>query len=116
MSIFSWNCRGLRQSQTVQVLTALIRAKSPNMVFLMETHRSAKRAINLKWRLGLKNSVGVDSVGQGGGLVLFWHESLEVVLLGLNNHLLMCVLKMLIQTCGIESPLCMENRVLNSAI
>jgi hypothetical protein len=86
MSIFSWNCRGLRQSQTVQELMALIRAKSPNMVFLMETHRSAKRAINLKWRLGLKNSVGVDSVGQGGGLVLFWHESLEVVLLGLNNH------------------------------
>jgi hypothetical protein len=34
--------------------------------------------MNLKWRLGLKNAVGVDSIGQGGGLVLLWHESLEV--------------------------------------
>jgi hypothetical protein len=32
--------------------------------------------------LGLKILVGVDSAGQGGGLVLFWHESLEVDLLG----------------------------------
>jgi hypothetical protein len=34
--------------------------------------------------LGLKILVGVDSAGQGGGLVLFWHESLEVDLLGLS--------------------------------
>jgi hypothetical protein len=53
------------------------------MVFLMETHRSDSCAMNLKWRLGLKNSVGVDSFGQGGGIVLFWHESLAVVLLGM---------------------------------
>jgi hypothetical protein len=42
--------------------------------------------MNLKWRLGLKNSVGVDSNGQGGGIVLFWHESIEVVLLGMSLH------------------------------
>jgi hypothetical protein len=58
------------------------------MVFLMETHRSAQRAMNLRWRLSLKNSVGVDSVGHSGGLVLFWHESLEVILLGMNQHLI----------------------------
>jgi hypothetical protein len=56
------------------------------MVFLMETHRSAKRAMNLKWRLGLKNVIGVDSIGQGDGLALFWHESLQVDLLGMSNH------------------------------
>jgi hypothetical protein len=69
---------------TVQNLTALVRAKSPSMVFLMETRRSASRAMNLKWRLGLKTSVGVDDIGQGGGIVLFWHERLEVVLLGMS--------------------------------
>jgi hypothetical protein len=42
--------------------------------------------MNLKWRLGLKNSVGVDSNGQGGGIVLFWNESIEVVLLGMSLH------------------------------
>jgi hypothetical protein len=39
--------------------------------------------MKLKWRLGLKHSVGVDSAGQGGGIVLFWHESLEVDMLGM---------------------------------
>jgi hypothetical protein len=84
MSILSWNCHGLGQSVTIQELIALVRAKSPAMVFLMETRRSANRAMNLKWRLGLKNSVGVDSNGQGGGIVLFLHESIEVVLLGMS--------------------------------
>jgi hypothetical protein len=65
---------------------ALTRAKSSSMVFLMETRRSANIAMNLKWRLGLKNAIGVDSIGQGGGLVLFWYESLQVVLLGMSNH------------------------------
>jgi hypothetical protein len=55
------------------------------MVFLMETHRSAVRATNLRWRLGLKHAVGVDSLGQSGGLVLFWHENVEVVVLGLRS-------------------------------
>jgi hypothetical protein len=50
----------------------------------METRRSAHHAMNLKWRLGLKHSVGVDSASQRGGIVLFWHESLEVVLLGMS--------------------------------
>jgi hypothetical protein len=38
--------------------------------------------------LGLKILVGVDSAGQGGGLVLFWHESLEVDLLVLSPRLI----------------------------
>jgi hypothetical protein len=40
--------------------------------------------MKLKWRLGLQHSVGVDSASQGGGIVLFWHECLEVVLLGMS--------------------------------
>jgi hypothetical protein len=89
MNIISWNCRGLGQSSTVQELTTLVRAKNPSLVFLMETRRSAQRAImNLKWRLSLRHSVGIDSVGHSGGLVLLWHESLEVVLLGMNHHII----------------------------
>jgi hypothetical protein len=63
MSILSWNCRDLKQSATVHELIALVRAKSLIMVFLMETQRSASRGMNLKWSLGLKNSIGVDSNG-----------------------------------------------------
>jgi hypothetical protein len=32
-----------------------------------------------------KNAVGVDSSDQGGGIVLFWHESLEVDVLGMSH-------------------------------
>jgi hypothetical protein len=71
MSIISWNYRDLGQPVTVHELIALVRAKKPSMVFLIETWRSASHAMNLKWRLGLKNSIGVDSLGQGGGIVLF---------------------------------------------
>jgi hypothetical protein len=56
------------------------------MVFLSETRRSAQHALHLRWRIGLKNAIGVDSEGQGGGLVLFWHENLEVVLLGKSSR------------------------------
>jgi hypothetical protein len=86
MSILSWNCHGLGQSVTIHELIALVRAKSPIMIFLMETRRSASRAMNLKWMLGLKNSVGVDNNCQGGGIVLFWHESVEVIFLGMSHR------------------------------
>jgi hypothetical protein len=93
MSILSCNCWSLGQSSIVQEFTALVRAKSPSLVFLMETHTSAQRAMNLNWRLGFKNVVGVDSVDHSGGLVLFWHGSLEVILLGMNHHLIYILVK-----------------------
>jgi hypothetical protein len=93
MNILNWNCQGLGQSSIVQELSALVRAKSPSLVFLMETHRSAQRVMNLEWRLGLQHFVGVDSVGHGGGLVLFWHESLVVQLLGMNHRFIDVTIK-----------------------
>jgi hypothetical protein len=60
----------------------LFEQKSPKLLFLAETRRSEKRACHLRWRLGLKNYVGVDSVGHASGLVLFWHEVAEVELIG----------------------------------
>jgi hypothetical protein len=63
------------------------------MVSVMDIKRSASRGINLKWMLGLKNYVGVDSNGQGGGIVLFWHESIEVVLLGMSPRFIDILVK-----------------------
>ncbi|CAO2207064.1 unnamed protein product [Urochloa humidicola] len=78
MNALVWNCRGTGLSRTVQDLTALVRAKCPGLVFLCETHNSENRVANLRWRLGLKNCIAVDSDGRSGGLALFWHESVEV--------------------------------------
>jgi hypothetical protein len=50
-----------------------------------------------------ENSVGVDSVGSGGGLVLFWHEGLDVALLGKSNRFIdVCIRESV-------SSLCMGN-------
>lgn len=39
------------------------------------------RVSNLRWRLGLKLCITVDNVRSGGGLALFWHESVDVTLI-----------------------------------
>jgi hypothetical protein len=51
---------------------------------LCETRNSEARVSNLRWRLGLKNCIAVDSDGRSGGLALFWHESVEVNLIEKN--------------------------------
>ncbi|CAN6346612.1 unnamed protein product [Urochloa humidicola] len=84
MNAMVWNCRGTGLPRTVQELTALVRAKSPSMVFLCETRNKGSRVENLRWRLGLKNCISVDSDGRSGGLALFWHESVEVNLIEKN--------------------------------
>jgi hypothetical protein len=43
---------------------------------------------NLKWRLGLKNCIAVDSDGNSGGLALYWDESISVTLLGMCDRLI----------------------------
>jgi hypothetical protein len=86
MNIMSWNCRGLGLPQTVQELQTLVPAKSPKLLFLAETRRSERRVGHLRWRLGLNNYLGIDSVSQDGGLVLFWHESVEVELIGKHQR------------------------------
>ena len=47
-------------------------------MFLCETRQSAKKVSRLRSRLGLRDFCGVDSVGQSGGLTLFWNEQLSV--------------------------------------
>lgn len=47
---------------------------------------SASRASNLKWRLGLCNSLAVSSDGLSGGLALFWYESISVSLLSQGDR------------------------------
>lgn len=81
MSVLVWNCRGVRNPHTVQDLDALVRRYNPTIVFLSETMVMASRVKQLKWRLGLKGALAVDSDEKHGGITLFWHESIQVDLL-----------------------------------
>lgn len=40
MSLFSWNCKGLENSRTVNALKEVIKIEKPKIVFLMETKSS----------------------------------------------------------------------------
>jgi hypothetical protein len=81
MNALAWNCRGLGNPRTVQELGGFVQSYSPKLVFLSETRMCVSRARNLSWRLGLRHSLAISSVGFSGGLTLFWDESINVTLL-----------------------------------
>jgi hypothetical protein len=66
---------------TVRELDAPVRRYSLKLVFLCETMISESRFKNLRWRLGLKGCLAVDSRGKCGGLALFLDENIQVDLL-----------------------------------
>uniref|UniRef100_A0A453JPI0 Endonuclease/exonuclease/phosphatase domain-containing protein n=1 Tax=Aegilops tauschii subsp. strangulata TaxID=200361 RepID=A0A453JPI0_AEGTS len=81
MSHLFWNCRGAGNRRTVREVGALVKAHSPSLVFLSETRQTSVKVERMKWKLGLKGFCGVDCEGRGGGLALFWDESLQVIVL-----------------------------------
>lgn len=85
MNALVYSCRGLGKSQTVHDLDALVCRYNPKVVFLSETMISKSRVKNLRWRLGLKYCLAVDSNGKRCGLALFWDEHLQVNLLEIGE-------------------------------
>uniref|UniRef100_A0A453RQK7 Uncharacterized protein n=1 Tax=Aegilops tauschii subsp. strangulata TaxID=200361 RepID=A0A453RQK7_AEGTS len=81
MSHLFWNCRGAWNRRTVHEVGALVKAHSPSLAFLAKTRQPSAKVERMKWKLGLKGFYGVDSEGRGGGLALFWDESLYVTVL-----------------------------------
>ena len=81
MSILSYNCRGLGQPRTVQVLTDLVKHKKPSFVFLMGTLCYRNQLEGLKNKLGFENLFVVDRVGRSGGLALLWDGNYEAHLI-----------------------------------
>jgi hypothetical protein len=56
------------------------------MVFISETRQQSTRVSNLRSRLGLNKSFVVDGQGKGGGLVLFWDDSINIKILLYECH------------------------------
>ena len=84
MRILSWNCRGLGQPRTVQELVCLVSTHLSSIVFLSETRQNKERVNNLRWRLSLKDGLLHDGRGKGGGIALYWDESVEIKKLSLG--------------------------------
>ncbi|KAL3819736.1 hypothetical protein ACJIZ3_005641 [Penstemon smallii] len=87
MNCLSWNCQGLGGPWTVRTLEDHIRAKNPQIIFLMETRLSERKIDFLKNKLGLYG-VAVSSIGLSGGLALLWRKDINVVLQSKSkNHI-----------------------------
>lgn len=88
MTILCWNCRGIGQPRTVQDLCRLVSVHHPKLVFLCETRQKQEKVESLRWRLGLKNVLCHSEQGKGGGVALFWDESLVVDLVKIGSCLI----------------------------
>ncbi|PNT69987.1 hypothetical protein BRADI_2g04043v3 [Brachypodium distachyon] len=86
MTILCWNCRGIGQPRTVQDLVCLVGVHRPKLLFLCETKQRKEKVESLKWRLGLKNVIVHSEQGKGGGVALFWDESVIVDLVKLGSR------------------------------
>jgi hypothetical protein len=79
MNALVWNCRGVGNPRTVRDLDTLVRQHCPKLVFLCETMISESRVKNLRWRLGLKGCLAIDSKGKCGGWLYFGMETFNLI-------------------------------------
>jgi hypothetical protein len=86
MGTLSWNYQGLGQPRIVQELTRLIHEFCPKIVFNSETRQQRDRVNNLMFRLCFSNCFVVDGVGKGGGLALYWDESIKLDIVSYGLH------------------------------
>ncbi|KAL6134326.1 hypothetical protein ACLB2K_066558 [Fragaria x ananassa] len=87
MEILAWNCRGLNNDRCIQALQTLIGQKKPSFIFLSETNVNDKEYLNrLRFPLGYRNCEAVFSVGQSGGVALFWEDGLDVRFLSKSRY------------------------------
>uniref|UniRef100_A0A803PN17 Endonuclease/exonuclease/phosphatase domain-containing protein n=1 Tax=Cannabis sativa TaxID=3483 RepID=A0A803PN17_CANSA len=68
----AWNCRGLGQTSTVRELKSLIRARSPDFVFLTELKVDAAPLVRLLKSMHFYFNIFVPPVGTAGGIILLW--------------------------------------------
>lgn len=79
MDILSWNCRGICNDNTTRALKDLISQTRPSIVFLIETKISHIQDFRvLKGKLGFAIAKEVLSVGQAGGLAVFWSDDVPL--------------------------------------
>jgi hypothetical protein len=86
MKLLSWNYQGLGQPQTIQELVRLVRVYCPSIVFLSETRQQSYRVSNINGRLGMNKCFTVDGQGKGGGLALYWNDSIKTDILSYGMH------------------------------
>ena len=86
MSCLAWNCRGFGNLHTGRELVEIIRAKDPAVVFLAETLTDDARLEVIQRSIGFDHRWVVPRVGRGGGLVLYWKDSINLTVEDLDRY------------------------------
>jgi hypothetical protein len=55
-------------------------------VFISEAQQQKERVSNIRLRIGMNHNFAMDGVGKGGGLALFWDDSIKVTILSDGLH------------------------------
>jgi hypothetical protein len=85
MRIGGWNGRGLGNGLAIHGLQDLLKVEDPDVLFISETKMDKKRLEWVRCKIGMPNMLVKDSVGQSGGLVLFWKAGININLLGMPS-------------------------------
>jgi hypothetical protein len=64
----------------------LVCTLSPKIVFISETRHQSNRVRNIKGRLALDNCFLVNGRGKGGGLALYWDNSIKLNIVSYGMH------------------------------
>ena len=78
MSLLVWNCRGLGNLATEKELGEINWVKDPSVMFIAETWADEASLKSIKYRLQFDHMFMVPRIHRGGGLVLFWKDSIKL--------------------------------------
>ena len=78
MSLLVWNCRGHGNLPIEKELGDLTQAQDPFILFLAKTWTDEARLKKIKRNLQFNQMFFVPQLTRGGGLVLYWKESLNL--------------------------------------
>ena len=90
MKTICWNCRGLGIDLTVRRLKEINRMYLPDIICLLETKQQDDYVRDVGAQLGFPFSSIVTPVGVGGGLVVYWKQSVQVSVLSQSCNLIDC--------------------------
>lgn len=86
MSGLTWNYHGLGNLRIGRKLIEILWAKDPFVVFLAETLTEDARLEFIQRSIDFDCRWVVPRVGRSGGLVLYWRESINLIVEGSDTH------------------------------
>ena len=78
MIVLSWNCQGLENLRAGNVLSHLVREKTPNVLFLMETKQIVDEMKKIQVDLHYDSMLVIPCVHRAGGLAMLWKDDVDL--------------------------------------